>query len=196
MDIRGLICIDLWETDFNNTQYSPEYYRWLESLPAHLQQFNFDSIINAGYSTRLDYNDPSVYNTLVAYNWQEFDQEVMLELIKNCNNFVMSSVIQKNVLGANSFALYTIDSFLKHIKKLVPHIKDWLVIGARWQVCTHGRDLGLAKLSKLEGLNFYGADWGFIKINSQSCNEDDFENDRLSWEKIDNSIFKLKQQQK
>jgi hypothetical protein len=187
----GLICIDIWETDFYNTQYPIEYYQWIDQLLIQLQQFKFDSIINAGYNTRLDYNDPSIYNTLIMYNWHKFDQEVMLELIKNCNNFVMSSTIQKKLFGSNSFALYSVNSFLKHVNNVVPHIKNWLVVGNTWQICTHCRDLGLINLSKIKDLNFYGADWGFIKLDNQHCTEDDFKQDRLNWKKIDEHFYKL-----
>jgi hypothetical protein len=192
IEIRGLICIDLWEVPPDGVRYPAEYYDWINLLPNKLSQFKFDSVINASYHTKIDYNDPSIYNTLMSYNWHEYDEEIMLELIKNCNNYKMSSVIQQHVLGANSFALYSIESFLKHINKLTPHIKDWLVIGNTWGICTHGRSIGLKNFSKIKNLNFYSTDWGFIKKDNQHCTKDDFKKDNLKWINIDNHLYKLK----
>ena len=73
---KGLICIDLWENDFQNELIKDKNYQaWLEKLSGNLAQFKFDSVINASYYTKIDYNDPSIYNTLIAYNWEDFDQD-------------------------------------------------------------------------------------------------------------------------
>ncbi len=189
---KGLICIDLWENDFQNELIKDKNYQaWLEKLSGNLAQFKFDSVINASYFTKIDYNDPSIYNTLIAYNWADFDQDIMLELIKNSNNYTMSQHIQREVFGKNTFALYSIESFIKHVNKLVPHIKDWLVVGAAWQICVHYRPLGLVNLSKLKQFNFYAADWGFVKSDNQLVNNKDFETDRLQWSKINDHIYLL-----
>jgi hypothetical protein len=188
----GLICIDLWEETPGQTPTPPEYHRWLNNLPNRLSDFNFSSIINASYDTKIDYNDPSIYNTLVAYNWHDFDPQVMLELIKNCNNYTMSKSMQTQVFGNQTFALYSIQSFKKHVDKLVPHVKDWLVIGNTWNICTHHRDLGLVNLSRLNEFNFYALDWGFRKINNQTLCDKDFEDDCfVKWEKINQHMYRL-----
>jgi hypothetical protein len=189
---KGLICIDLWENDFHHELIKDkDYQSWLEKLSGNLAQFKFDSIINASYHTKIDYNDPSIYNTLVAYNWVDFDQDIMLELIKNSNNYTMSQHIQREVFGKNTFALYSIESFIKHANNMVPHIKDWLVVGASWQICVHHRPLGLVNLSRLKQFNFYATDWGFVKSNNQLVNNKDFETDQLQWSKINDHIYLL-----
>ena len=177
------------------SRFNSEYYSWIDTLPTKLKNFQFDSIINAAYHTKIDYNDPSIYNTLVAYNWQQYDEQIMLQLIKTCNNYTVSDTMKTQVFGASTFALYSIESFVKHVAKLVPHIQNWLVIGAEWQLCTHYRDLGLQNLSKLPQFNFYGADWGFVKKTHCSgystVSQEDFEKDKLNWKKIDNHLYLL-----
>lgn len=197
--INGLICIDLWGTETDGSCISPEKNQWLEDLSERLQNFEFHSIINAGYHTRLDYSDISIYNTLHLYNWQKFDQQIMLELISNCNQTGMSQVIQDKLFGSHTFALYSIESFIKHVSTLVPHIKDWLVVGCQWGGCAHIRPIGLNNLSKLTGFNFYGTTWGFFKNNARSADgrydctliDQDFGFDTLGWKKVSDQFYLL-----
>ena len=192
-EIKGLLCIDLWERTPEEVAQGDRFDHWLNDLVKNLSPYKFDSIINAAYHTKIDFNDPSIYNTMVAYNWHEFDEQVMMELIRTCNNFTMSKFIQDTIFGDSTFALYSMDSFLKHTKKLVPHIKDWLVIGKCWKICVHGRPLGLKNLATISEMNFYGADWGFYnkQTNGQLLTADDFENDSINWKQIDSHLYQL-----
>ena len=191
-DIRGLICIDLWERDYYENLVHPMAIRWLQSLPEKLLQYEFHSIINASYFTKIDFNNISIKNTMSAYNWQGFDEQVMMEMIRECGTCTLSQVIHDKVFGANTFALYSVDSLVKHCNRIVPHVKDWLVIGNCWQDCVHDRGLGLRNLSRLPGHNFYGTDWGFMKENNMTTTQVDFEQDFLGWDKIDHDLYKLR----
>jgi hypothetical protein len=193
-DIRGLICIDLWESEPEENTLHPIVINWLQGLPEKLSQYHFDSIINAAYLTKLDFRDISIKNTMIAYNWQQFDKHVMMELIKNCGTYTLSQVIHDQVFGSNTFALYSIESFVKHCNRLVPHVKDWLVIGNQWQQCVHQRGLGLRNLALLPGYNFYGTDWGFMKENTiaETANRVDFDQDFLGWDQVGPDLYKLR----
>lgn len=176
----GLIAIDLWESAYN-IEFDNKHHQWLENLSQQLSKIEFGCIINSANHTKIDYNDPSIYNTLVCYNWDQYDQDVMLELISQCNNYVMSKKIL-NTLGNNIFALYSLESFNKHCNKLVPHIKNWLVVGCHWQCCTHNRRLGLLSLCSQTDLNIFGATWGFLKEDNTTTTPTDFTNDKqLNW---------------
>lgn len=182
--ITGLICIDLWEQDPYKDPYKQVYLDWLQSLATTLKQHQWATIINAGYHTRLDYQDRSIFNTLLEYNWKNFDQEIMLETIRNAHNTVMCRAVQ-DMFDQRSFALYSVESFLRHQRRFAPDVKRWLVVGAAWQVCVHGRDLGLDKLMEHlpeTDLEFYGTTWGFFKRNAP-VHDIDFRHDhRVQWQ--------------
>jgi len=189
-DIQGLICLDLWQSGPDPDYFTEPYLEWLDRLPEYLKQFKFDSIINASYGTRIDFQDTSVYNTFVTYNWAKFDQDVMITMLQTCNNFTMSQKIIDQVFGLNTFALYDIESFIKHSSSIVPHVKNWLVVGGTWNKCVHWRRLGLSNLAKLHQYNFFGSTWGFYK-NASGMTEDDFKNNNLKWNQVDREMFQL-----
>lgn len=204
--ISGLITIDLWESGPNGEIFASEQNQWLDELSNKLAQHAWDSIINSSYHTKIDYDDPSIYNTLRCYNWSNYDPVVMTELIKQCNNYIMSKHIIQRVFAKQAFqafALYSIDSFLKHCTTMVPTVKSWLVVGQSWGVCTHWRSIGLISLCKIaeqHGFSIYGTPWGFLNIDQKNCTVVyDFLNDRdISWTQVGDDLFqaKLKTNQK
>jgi len=193
-DINGLICIDLWEKMPNDKNVTPQQLIWLDQLSQNLSQYSWHSIINASYHTKIDYSDPSIYNTLLCYNWSKYDANVMSELVRQCNNYVMSQHMIDRVFGPSTFALYSIDSFIKHHTTLVPHVKSWLVVGQAWNCCVHARSIGLLNLCKVAeqlGICIYGTPSGFLHLDNKSqCDDADLLNDSLiTWTHIDNDIF-------
>lgn len=200
--IQGLICIDLWDLPCgpqgDTDEKKKAYDQWIDQLVKKLSTFNFDSIIDAGYNKKINIADISVYNTLLAYNWSYTDDRILLELIKNSNTGCETNKkVSDNLYGKNTFALYSIDSFIKHANHMVPHIKDWLVVGSTWKICVHFRDLGLVNLSKIDGHNFYGTNWGFYYgAEKQRLTDDDFKNDEIiSWTQVSDDMYKVNRQQ-
>ena len=173
----GLVMIDLWESSPYG-EFSEKHHQWLDNLSQNLNRLKFDSIINSCYNSKIDYNDPSIYNTLHKYSWHNFDQDIMLELVSQCFNHVMSKKILNSLPNYNIFALHSLESFNKHRKDLVPNVKNWLVVGCHWQDCTHERPLSLTTLCSQTDLNIFGAPWGFLKNNEMSTTSLDFENDK------------------
>lgn len=194
-NIYGLICIDLWERESANQPMPPTFLKWLKLLSNNLSKQQWHSIINASYHTKIDYSDPSIFNTMIAYNWHQFDQEIMLELVRSANCFDLSSDIKK-LFNEKSFALYSTKSFLKHHRSLVPHLKRWLIVGAAWPICTHNRDLGIKNLvscANANNLEFYGTTWGFAKEDNSICNPEDFHQDRqIIWESVTENLYLAK----
>jgi len=193
-DINGLICINLWEKIPNDKNVTPQQLIWLDQLSQNLSQYSWHSIINASYHTKIDYSDPSIYNTLLHYNWRKYDADVMSELVKQCNNYVMSQHMIDRVFGPSTFALYSIDSFIKHYTTSVPHVKSWLVVGQAWIPCVHRKSIGLVNLCKVAeqlAIRIYGTLSGFLHLDIKSqCGYACFLNDSLiTWTHIDNDIF-------
>jgi hypothetical protein len=69
--------------------------------------------------------------------------------------------------------------------------KNWLVVGQTWQMCTHDHALGLKHLTRLPGLSFYATDFGFYKEHGGTAGYEDFANDSLDWEHIENFGYRL-----
>jgi len=191
-----LITIDLWESGPNGEIFSSEQNQWLDELSNKLAQRNWNSIINSSYGTKIDYDDLSIYNTLLHYNWSNYDPVVMSELTKHCNNYVMSKYIIQRVFSKQAFALYSINSFLKHCTTRVPHVKSWLVVGQSWRICTHWRSIGLVNLCKIaeqHGFSIYGTPWGFLNVDQKTCVAYDFLNDKdIAWTQVGDDLFQAK----
>ena len=196
-NIGGLITIDLWESGPDGEIFAPEYLQWLDDLSKKLGLCSWRSIINSSNHTKIDYADPSIYNTLLCYNWTKYDPVVMTELIVQCNNYVMSKHMIQRVFAEQTFALYTIDSFVNHCNALVPDVKSWLVVGQSWGVCTHHRSIGLINLCRIaeqHGFAIYGTPWGFLHQDQKTCTGvGDFLNDRnISWTQVGDDLFQAK----
>lgn len=171
----------------------PDRHRaWVDQLVHRLGAHDWYSVINACYQYRIDYDDPSIYNTLVCYNWAGFDQTVMTEFVANAGQSPTSNRM-RTIFGANAFALWSPLSLRKHQMRLVPHVKKWLVVGATWQMCVHDRPLGLINLVREfvpQGHEFYGATWGFCKDDLAICTHEDFETDpKITWQSLGNDLF-------
>ena len=68
---------------------------------------------------------------------------------------------------------------------------NWLVVGQTWQMCTHDHALGLNHLARLPGMSFYATDFGFCKEHGGTAGYEDFVNDSLDWEHIENFGYRL-----
>jgi hypothetical protein len=148
---------------------------------------------------QIDFADPSIFNTFIRHNWQSFNQDVMLSVVRDCNNFVMSKEIIHQVFGSHTFFYNTTEHFLQHQAQLTPHITKWLVVGNTWPICTHRSEMGLTGFSALTRrpdfahLSFYGTPWGFIKENDTVCTANDFVDDQyVQWQQLSNELFQLK----
>jgi hypothetical protein len=183
-DIRGLICIDCWD--------NPDHDSYYNTVNNTINFKQFDSIVVASYETALDSEDVALSSTLLAYSYYNFTPEVLLPILKETRNRKTSKHIQQH-LGKNSFLLLDDISFNIHVNHLVPHIKDWLVIGGSWGQCTHHRPLGFNKMLGLP-YNFYAAPWSMYSMNpgkNFSVTANDFATDRLPWIDHGNDLYQL-----
>ena len=174
------------------------YYRWIDELIEHLRPIEFHSVINASFYTQIDFNDTSMRNTFIKNNWHEFNEEIMLSIVKDCNNYVMSKKIIDSIFKSHSFFYNKTKHFLAHQKQLAPHVTDWLVVGNAWGCCTHREEMGLHGFKMLEQdldfshLSFYGTTWGFVKADCSTCSVNDFYNDQWQrWHQLSGDLFRL-----
>lgn len=106
-----------------------------------------------------------------------------------------SVLIKKYLLNPNSniciFLTNYEDLFYHTIRHLAGVCKNWLVVGQTWQMCTHDHALGLKHLIRLPGMSFYATDFGFCKEHGGTAGYEDFVNDSLDWEHIENFGYRL-----
>ena len=104
-----------------------------------------------------------------------------------------SVLIKKYLLKTNpSIFLANHEDFVYHATvHLKGQYKNWLVVGQSWQMCTHEHSLGLKYLSQLPGMSFYATNFGFCKKDGGTAGHEDFANDSLDWEHIENFGYKL-----
>jgi hypothetical protein len=178
-NINGLLCIDCWEDTALN-----DFYNQLESKINFSQ---FDSIIAANYELALDTkNDLSQHNVLEEYSWHAHNPEILLDFVTEARDRDAAKLLRDNY-SSNSFLLLSINAFKHHVETMVPHVRNWLVIGGTWGMCTHSRPLSFSTLSTLD-YNFYTAEWA---VYSESSHPIDFDNDSLTWKKHHNGLYQL-----
>ena len=180
-DIKGIICIDCWE--------DPQLETFYQQLLTHIDFGQFESIVLANYELLLDGLDPAQHNTIIAYSHTEQVHEIIMPLVRESRVRKTSRHIPQR---DNSFVLLTPEGFDHHVKRCVPHIQNWLVIGGSWGACTHSRPLSFKSMLQLP-YNFYISDWSMYDFNSPTgCIKPQyFENDTFSWVKQDNDLYKL-----
>jgi hypothetical protein len=180
-DLDGVICIDCWE--------DPQLETFYQRLLARVNFNQFGSIVLANYELLLDGNDAAQHNTIMAYSRSDEVPEIIMPMVRESGRRKTTSHIPKT---NNSFVLLTLEAFDYHVKKLVPHIKNWLVIGGSWGACTHSRPLSFKSMLHLP-YNFYISDWAFYDFNSSDrCIDKQYiENDTFNWVYQQNDLYKL-----
>lgn len=177
-ELTGLVCIDCWE--------SAELQDYYAQLSTRLNFNNFDSIVVANYELALDsINDLSQHNTLEEYSWTNYNPTILLDMASQAREKTSSKWLMEH-FSTNTFLLLSIDGIRHHIENMVPHVKNWLVIGGAWGKCTHIRPISFKTLSSLDQ-NFYTAEWAVyakdIPIN--------FDNDVLQWKKHKDGLYQI-----
>jgi len=179
MEFKGLLCIDCWESS-----HLDKYYAQLEDK---INFSNLESIIVANYELALDsINDLSQYNTLEEYSWTNFNQDILLSMAREARVRTTSDTLKK-YFNKHTFLILSMSGLIHHLNNVVPHIKDWLVIGGSFGDCTHHRPVNFSELTKLP-YNFYASSWSLYKDDNSLI---DFDNDSLSWTFEENGFYRL-----
>ena len=198
-NINGLVCIDLWESNNSSPHGTEQYQIWLDELGSRLWSLNLQSVVNASFHTRIDFDEPSMLNTFKKHNWDQFDPDVMMSVVRGCNYMKTSQKIVQRVFGPHTLFYNKTQHFQQHVLTPAPHINRWLVVGYTWGICTHRTEMGLTGFSQLiqdpkfAHCEFYGATWGFFKQDNTVCTATDFEQDtEVEWQQLTPQLFRLK----
>jgi hypothetical protein len=218
-EIHGLILIDCWEPPTHKFFTEIFYVNLIDQLqkynfncivnsPAN-SQFDHDDpgLANtlalygqprkdvAGIPLRDDNHDLRRYR-VVTNIFKSFVNNTEQNVLPGMTSAEIGSrLIKKYLLKPNAsrcMFLTTHEDFVYHATvHLKGQYKNWLVVGQSWQMCTHDHWLGLKCLSQLPGMSFYATDFGFCKKDGGTAGHEDFANDSLEWEHIENFGYKL-----
>jgi len=202
-EIHGLILLDCWEPPDGKFFTDLFYVNLIDRLQGH----DFKCVVNSASNNKLDTQDPSLINTLQLYSTPRLDAtgvpmlddsadfrryKVVTNLLQFfVGNDVTSALIKRYLLTPFPSVFLVSPEDLAYHASVYLHntCKNWLVVGQSWQMCTHNHTLGLLNLAKLShkyDLSFYATDFGFCKIVGGTAGYNDFENDSLQWERIEN----------
>jgi hypothetical protein len=184
--IRGVIFLDAWDEDFLD--------QWMQQVNIKLENYYVDSIIAANYQVALDVRyDTSLRNTISEYSLNNYQPDFLLPLMKETGNKEVHRDIEDIHFGNHSFMLLTPDSIKYHMNNMVPHIRDWLVIGGAWGACTHCRPFNFFHMGNIPDRRFYIADWSmYAQQGRPSFNLiEELTNDRLTWSSTNSELYQL-----
>jgi hypothetical protein len=209
-EIHGLILLDCWEPP-DCKFFTEKFY---VNLIDRLQEYDFKCVVNSASNNKLDIQDPSLLNTLKIYSTPSIGSDNLpmpenpidnrrYKVVTNVLQFfvgdeVTSALIKRYLLAPfPSVFLMNPEDLVYHASIHLQHTcKNWLVVGQSWQMCTHHHALRLPILAQLAhryniDMSFYATDFGFCKVNGGTAEYNDFENDSLQWEHIENFGYKL-----
>jgi hypothetical protein len=183
-NLDGVICIDIWEGSEGPSQH------WLDTIDQHIDFKQFSSIIVANYELALDSaNDLCQYNTLEVYSWETYTPLMLLPIMKEARARTTHAWL-KNKFSTNSFLILDFESMIHHTINCVPHVSNWLIIGNRWQFCTHSRPLSFQSAIHVP-YNFFATTWSMYDP-TRPLNSNDFANDKFTWIDHSQGLFQLK----
>jgi len=192
-NIRGLILLDCWEPEVRDHFYKDKYY---VNLIQKLKDKNFEYIVHSAHGLQIDLNDTAMSNTFKVCDYSD-NHSIMRSLLEHAGDNRTSNLLEKYLLKQNGAAINIINihDFVWFSKDyLLNRIKNWLVVGHTWQMCTHSHALGLSSLANLieiYDLNFYATDYSFCTMTEQTATLKDFEQDSMNWCLIENFGYQL-----
>lgn len=182
-NIRGVIFIDVWD--------EPYLDRWVDKMMHNLEKYYLDSVISANYEVALDVRyDTSLLNTISEYSLNNFSPEFILPLMQYTGTREAHRDLQDIVYNKHSFALLTPDAVEYHMQNMVPHVKDWLVVGGAWGACTHCRPFNFYHMSNMDQ-RFFVADWSMYTENGTTFTPELLKQDQLTWSTTNSKLYQL-----
>lgn len=187
----GVLCIDVWDSDGGNDIF---YQRVVDEL----KNFNIGCIVNCTSSIKIDYSDPSVFNTFKKYQWSpltssaETNQKIMFNLLQSSGLKQSSNILKEQLFNKDTVHLSDVLTFRTHVDLFYPDVRHWIVIGNSWGESMHYGSLGFEKLLDIPTSAFHVfPQWGVQKSNKVAPTVDDLEDDTLVWADIPNDGYRL-----
>lgn len=185
-NIRGVIFIDAWDENFLDP--------WMEGVVYNLERYYIDSIIAANYEVALDVRyDSSLRNTISEYSLNNYQPDFLLPLMRETGNREAHRDLEDIVYNNHSFMLLTPDAIEYHMDNMVPHVRDWLIVGGAWGACTHCRPFNFFHMGNIPDRRFFIADWSIYTEEGRPTFDaiSALESDRLTWSFTDSELYQL-----
>jgi hypothetical protein len=190
-DIQGLILLDCWEPQVRDHFFKDKYYI---NLIEQLQHRHFECMVNSLSRLKVDLSDASMANTIKICKHSD-NHPLMRNLLQHSGNENISTLLLRYLFNEQIINIVNIDDFIwLNNDYLLGQVKNWLVVGHTWQMCTHEHALGLPNLSKIakkHSLNFYATDYSFCTLTEKTATLKDFEQDSLKWELVEDFGYQL-----
>ena len=190
--ITGWLLIDVWQEPPGEKANTVD--QWVDTIVQNRKFFTRECVVNTSHGCSIDTfgnPDPFVQNTLALYCYNEptADHDLIFRMMRASNSGYQNHEKICTHLShvPSAVSLYDLPDFVKHCEvTLDGRVRNWLVAGQSWQMCTHDRGIGFKRLRSLvsQGYNFYITPWSILKEDLQPLNELDVRDDRLSWEVI------------
>jgi hypothetical protein len=192
-DIQGLILLDCWEPQAHEHFFKDKFYiNLIENL--RFNNFQFRYVINSASRLKIELNDVVMANTLKVCNYRD-DHPIICNLLENSGDEKSSTLMSRYLFDAHTVNIINEYDFSWFCTEYLSNeIKNWLVVGQTWQMCTHSHALGfhaLTRLSKQHHLNFYATDYSFCTMTEQTAILEDFEQDSMRWKLIKDFGYQL-----
>jgi hypothetical protein len=196
-EFDGVVMIDCWQPQDHETDKLIFFYKLADYIGFHQSQCK--QIVNASMQCRIDYNDPTMINTLQSYSWNSiYDSNIKNTLNYHNTNILLNSVEQfsgeyqlfqglRSQLKKQNNCHYIVnfDDFLIHWHRSGSNrAKNWLVVGQSWKNCVHNNDIGLVSFAKILDyyrMNFFVREEFILTDTNETLTELDFSNDTLNW---------------
>jgi hypothetical protein len=207
-EFDGVVLIDCWQPRDHETDKLIFFYKLANYIGSRKDQYR--QIVNASMQCRMNYEDPTIQNTMQAYSWnyrwQKEDpiapnfhnHSVVLNAVEQfAGTYQLFQGLQKQLQDNNNcHYIVNFDDFLLNWSRNGnKRAQNWLVVGQSWQNCVHNNDVGLKNFSNsldYYRMNFYVQEEMVLKEDDSNPTENDFSNDELNWMKYHGtSTYKL-----
>lgn len=193
--------MDLWNQDHINRPLSNSNGNVIDNILEKIKFYQPESCVFANSFVRLDMQTKDVVTYLQEFYQNAENTESKIQALDDLIGAAGSEPLHPRLLSL----MNTIDKCI-YIPTASAFdewacqtgIRDWILVGAHWGICTHEKPLGFENLKNLKNApTLYSIPSCTLKwVNQQeetvaTLEHPDYRNDRLTWEKVADDLYRL-----
>jgi hypothetical protein len=212
-ELQGLILIDCWEPSIKKREHTNQFY---QNIIDRTQHHQFECVVNSANNVLIDMADLSMANLFYFHcnnsilGLTEHLQNQHNQVVANScrwahqtynpehhTHYTSSRLLHDHFFTDRRgiYLMKPLDIVFHNQQILNSRVRNWLVVGKSWQLCTHKNGVGfdaLAEVAAKFDVNFYTTDFGLLKTDDQTTAQyADFEADDLAWQHVENFGYRL-----